>query len=454
MSCIALTKTGQLCTQPATNTSWCKPHATKLAKYYHNYKTAEQKMPWLDDDTLKQCDDQQWLDDNIYLLMKVYCYRTILRQSFYSLYNDPGHDKRIAIIEGKLKELQGYRARLQAAISQPATSSSDGQTDERRIAQPTSTKQLRPVKEIEPVKGAKLVTVEQEAEKILSQQIFIDLSLEIATKIMDIITNYFTNKFGKYYGMTMRDVAFTCAFILNNTVYTGHILAEPGIRKYSYDYLSKVVPPMEMAAYSCSIKGWKKQYQRYIDCGDIPSILYVAAIVIKSFRIDYEASLPIDSYVRHYHISLSNDWSIATLEKSLPFFDDKNELKTVLGHLDTLYGAANKILPQLDIAFCMKVVYEIPIVKWYCVHLKDWQFRFCSTTVSSAIINLSNAKLAHEMCYFIAFDLERYHNFFRDRYPDASNDLIKSTFENLFRRHRMLRARVFIASSVNRSVDQ
>lgn len=230
MHCKALNKNGDICgvqLDPGS-VNWCTYHCKKMIKYYKTYKQLEKSINF---DQLVSCQNfDHYTTDNLIninlKLLKVYHYRTTLRQQGYPDYHDEGHDHRIKIILKLIEKL--WTTICDKSMTQDEQELDDDINTPSKLPRATSTRKLK--KKIEKFSSSFQIRTDDMA---ITDKIVENVFIKYKSVLFNHVKEYFFNKFGEEKGLKLFMTSLT--FALGIAVITSHkydrqshTLKEPG----------------------------------------------------------------------------------------------------------------------------------------------------------------------------------------------------------------------------------
>lgn len=384
--CTATLPTGELCGVATNGNTWCDKHTPELRRKYLKYKALECTIDLTRDVTTLSDDRLQTVCE---LLFRAILLRQEVNEKGYGGYADPGHEKRIAIMDAYLCQVQTELLRRHV---QSTATTADTEPDRQRKAQATSSRQT---------KGSKAVSTKNSGANLPELDTTVATIMEQFTKgllsyVIDTGHVLFTEKFGDI-GPQLFDIAMCMANQVvcvtyrqpGSSVHTAPKAMQPGYIQANF--------PLNM----------------------VPSnrdVVYCFFVVMHSFRIDviptinnYEA--PIDGIsagltaeqdtisggLGQYENNL-----ITVLRKSM-----RNQVKRMQNWFQKLRGAMKYPLPQLDVAFCLKI--QRANEKFWCLmHIKSGTFRFISAQITGAVFSLKDIKRCNDIAVFAYMGEDRF----------------------------------------------
>lgn len=427
MSCSALNKVGAICGLPLSHNRWCDYHAKRMIKYYKTYKSLETTIPPLD--KIDNYDKDQLIKLN-QRLIKIYHYRTTLRQQGYPDYQDEGHQSRI---ENILKMIEIVTAKVNSFTSD-SNSHQDYEVFKARIAQATSSKKSKPKKE-QRRSGAKILSNDERLFKL--QPEINELCDTIATthlsSLLILLTHYFVSKFGVIRGIKTMTVSLDCAIgiFMVLHVHEWDLKMPGGCKKVEIDGAINNADKVG--------KSYKCRYGSYLDmligiretknteCTIIfdnkyTLFFYAIYIVAKSYKIDLKA------LANQYHDSVfTSDFNCDDNPEDPVFFRQttlnlyRNLMQT--SHDRELIESRQKTIdeisqyyydfPLLDIGFCMRVAWSNRILDWKMICVGNNEFILNSHLLeSNGRLKLSNVKTLKEFYHVCTFSGKILHDFY------------------------------------------
>lgn len=432
MSCTTILKSGQRCGQRCGNDDkepglWCAAHAKKMIKYYKKYKVLEETFKSVENGTIKLASlSYEELKSLMDRLIKVYHYRSVLRQQFYPDYQDEGHTQRLEVILTLIKDtsLEASRSNgscvsLQIPLLEPPSKS--------RPAQPTSVKQVRKAKE-------KHYTPQMMShyDPQAYDGIVMNMYRDYAASLYNIVSFYFTRRYGNELGLTMLKLSIAFASSIVRIRYTNKIsdpyfgritkvsIYQPATQEFSAGFCI----PYNIDDLHESVLGNLKNGIQVPDLS-----LYVLFIIINSYHININSlisSIRIESpgtilvpWLRG--VSYTNDSHTRTREEEIKALVEMTKglrdkrvfsqyAKKRLAYWPTIQKGFSRRMPQIDIDFCYGVATAFPVNGWKIVFLGDMKYVFHSPLLRSSIVDLKNTRNLNEFyhnCITDATVLER-----------------------------------------------
>lgn len=435
--CVALDKIQSICGQVLDSGSsrWCTYHCKKLIKYYKTYKSIEATIECLDkDEVLNSYSIEELLDTNAKLI-KVYHYRTTLRQQGYPEYQDVGHQKRLEIIESKIKRINNIIININDTIARDCDQSL---SIPKRLAVPTSTKQPKRKKR----QQVHATLIPEDFNRKIVPKICNHLTKKYLLFLIEVVCKYFTDKFGTEKGLRLFQTSIACAHgiyklmygseqivgnpkIAYRTIVPGSILdevsLEPGssVRCDYQEFILKVKVACEVEYGPDDLTHDSK----------LKLFFYVIYIVIYSYQINPNDILSPqtgvfegigiaydDELIPIYKMQL-----VVNIEKSEDYlyrksYQQQSEiLKNVIAR-----GRAN--FPQLNLSFCMKMAWTFEATTWKLYHIAGGKCSFISPFICSDIINLSKVKEIYDFYHFCIVKRANIAEYCRNLYREEFTD--------------------------------
>lgn len=451
MSCCSLNKLGVVCGLPLSNDKWCDYHAKRMIKYYKTYKNLETTIPEFN--KIDDYDREQLINLN-QKLIKIYHYRTTLRQQGYPDYQDEGHQLRI---ENTLKMIEVVSNKL-VNLKTDVVFNGDFGDVRTRLAQATSTKQQKQKK----IKksGAKILSKRENLAKIedITTEICERLVEEHMFSLFNLLSIYFIDKFGIEKGIKMMTVSLDCAVGIFMVLHTTNWEWKNNEQYRKVQVVSVVNNSDKVGkSYRCGYNSYMKMLEKSISITDkIPEMnfdsrytlyFYIIHIVIKSYNIDiYKLADKYEDLVFSHDFDYDDNAdqpvfyrqmlldSYVAGVRSVGKISNRvlrliNEKQKLIDNIGRFY----KPFPQLDIGFCMKLVWSGNMVDWKLVCLPNNEFMFSSPLMAdTGKINLSNVKTLKEF-YHVCFVLgSRVHQIYMDMYNTETFD--RTTMQLVFER--------------------
>ena len=427
MSCSALNKVGGICGLPLSHIRWCDYHAKRMIKYYKTYKSLETTIPSLD--KINDYDKEQLIKLN-QKLIKIYHYRTTLRQQGYPDYQDEGHQTRI---ESVLKMIEVISTKVNSFTSN-LNPLEDYEGFKTRIARATSTKKPKPKKE-QRRSGAKILTDHESLSKL--QPTINELCDMIAathlSSLLLLLTKHFIVKFGVVRGIKLMTVSLDCAIGIFMVLHVhGWDLKMPeGCKRVQIDGVIDNSDKIGKS-YKCTYGSYLDMLIGIQDSKNIdPTIIfdnkysiffYAIYIVAKSYKIDIKALAD-----QHHDSVFTSDFNCDDNPEDPVFFrqttlnlyknlmqtsHDKELIETRQKTIDEMASSYYEF-PLLDIGFCMRVAWSNRVLNWKMIHTGNNEYILNSHLLDySGRLKLSNVKTIGEFYHVCTFSGKKLHDFY------------------------------------------
>lgn len=417
MSCTALNKIQSRCNQVLDQGSlqWCTYHCKKLIKYYKTYKSIEATIECLDNDNVLDSYSMKELIDTNTKLIKVYHYRSTLREQGYPEYQDAGHQKRLEIIESTIKKITNRMVKINDTIVKDCDESI---SRVKRSSVSTSTKQHKR-------KKGKQVHAQLLPEDYINDKLVMKICNHLTKKyllfLMEVVCKYFTDKFGTEKGLKLFQTSLACAHgvyklmygseetvgnskIMYRTIVPGSILDEVSLKPGSsarcnyQEFILKlrVVCELEYGADDLTHDSKLKLF------------FYVIYIVIHSYQIDPNDTLGQTTNVfGGIGIDYDNELIpiykmklVANLEKEKDDYLYKKAYQKQREILYNVLARGRENYPQLNLGFCMKMAWTFEATEWKLYHIADGKCSFISPFICSDIVDLQKVKEVYDFYHF------------------------------------------------------
>lgn len=447
--CTALNKVGSICGLPScSNNKWCDYHSKRMIKYYKTYKSLESTIPSID--KIGGYDKENLIKLN-QKLIKIYHYRTTLRQQGYPDYQDEGHQIRIDNI---LKMIETVSSKISSFKSNMVFDGdlSDFKT---RIARATSTRRVKS-KARQQRGGPKILTDVESFSRIepMINELCNGLAEAHMASLLLLLSRYFIQKFGLLRGTRLLTISLDCASSIFMVLHVPDWDCKQTEACRKIDTSEAINNDDKIGkSYKCAHDHFWTMLSSALEAKTTdPTIIfdnkyslffYMIHIVIKSYKIDMKQLAD-----QNTDLVFTTDFNCDDNPKDPVFFRQT----TLLIYLKSTGKAANvrlatekqKIIdeiasyynefPQLDIGFCMKLAWSSSIVNWKMTCVGKNQFILSSPLLESVgKVNLSNVKTLKEFYHICTFSPKILENMYISLYDTDkyNNSVIQAVFMRL-----------------------
>lgn len=453
-TCIALNKTRSPCGQVLDLGSdrWCTYHCKKLIKYYKTYKSIEATIECLDNDNVLNSYSIEKLIDTNTKLIKVYHYRSTLREQGYPEYQDAGHQKRLEIIESTIKKITNRMVKINDTIVKDCDESI---SRVKRSSVSTSTKQHKR-------KKGKQVHAQLLPEDYINDKLVMKICNHLTKKyllfLVDVIYKYFTDKFGTEKGSKLFGVSLACAHGIYKLMYRSEkILDNP---KFTYrtirpgSILDEVLLEPGSSA-KCNYQEfiWKLRMTCELEYGPddltydskLKLFFYVIYIVIHSYQINMKEVMVnmikdevFEGIQTGYDSGRTPTYRMEVLANLRDVEDVSLYKKALQQQLDILHNVLDRKrenYPQLNLAFCMKMAWSFEATEWKLYHIANNKCSFISPFGCSDVVDLQTVKETYDFYHFCVVKRTRISEYCRKLYGEEFTEDVEwliATVLNIF----------------------